>query len=108
MASVGLLYVGAVLWALFFVVLGLKRQEYTRYTGAVCLTQGIVTGAIPAFLLLTDSWAGQEGLLAVVLAVFAVVASGAFYPRFGPAAPTAPTALPTEPTRPAGDVPVDR
>jgi putative amide transporter protein len=92
----------AFLWALFFVVLGLKREEYTRYTGAVCLTQGIVTGAIPAFLLLTGWWGNNATLTAVALAVFAVVVFGAFYPRFGPAA------TPPEPKVPAGGVPLDR
>lgn len=42
----------ALLWALFFVVLGLKRDGLTRYTGAVRAIQGWVTGTIPAFLLL--------------------------------------------------------
>jgi putative amide transporter protein len=92
----------AFLWALFFVVLGLKREEYTRYTGAVCLTQGIVTGAIPAFLLLTGAWGRYDTLTAVALAVFAVLVFGAFYPRFGPAA------SPREPKVPAGGVPLER
>src|SRR4051812_38354841 len=46
----------AVLWGLFWVVLGIKREEFTRYTGAIALTAGIITGAVPAFLLLTGLW----------------------------------------------------
>ncbi|MBN1093351.1 AmiS/UreI family transporter [Blastococcus sp. TML/M2B] len=46
----------AVLWALFWVVLGLKREEWTRFTGFVAVVAGVVTAAVPAFLLLTDVW----------------------------------------------------
>ena len=46
----------AFLWALFFLVLGLGKRGLTRYTGAVAAIAGWVTGAIPAFLLLTGVW----------------------------------------------------
>jgi putative amide transporter protein len=92
----------AFLWALFFIVLGLKREELTRYTGAVCLTQGIVTGAIPAFLLMVGAWGENDMLFAVVLGGFAIVVFGAFYPRFGPAAPASQPKVPDE------GVPLDR
>jgi hypothetical protein len=68
----------AFLWALFFLLLGLGRDSLGRYTGAVAAIQGWVTGAIPAFLLLTDGWkefASRD--LAIGLAVFGVVAFGA-------------------------------
>ena len=71
----------AFLWGLFFVLLGLRREHLTRYTGAVAAVQGLVTGAIPAFLLLTGWWSANTTLLAVVLAVFGVVVFGALYPR---------------------------
>ena len=48
--------VWAVLWALFWVVLGLGRESLSRFTGAVALVAGILTAAIPAFLLLTGVW----------------------------------------------------
>lgn len=86
----------AFLWGLFFVVLGLKREELTRYTGAVCLTQGIVTGAIPAFLLLTGVWGENDVLFAVALGVFAIVVFGAFYQRFGPASPASQPRAPVD------------
>ncbi|HEY0689660.1 MAG TPA: AmiS/UreI family transporter [Kribbella sp.] len=38
----------AFLWALFFLVLGLKRDGLTRCTGAVCAIQGWVTGTVPS------------------------------------------------------------
>lgn len=69
----------AVLWTLFFLVLGLKQEGLTRVTGAVAALQGIVTGAIPAFLLLNGNWADNIDTIAVSLAVFGVVAYGAAY-----------------------------
>ena len=63
----------AVLWGLFFLVLGLKREELTRFTGAVAVVAGVLTCAVPAFLLL----------------------SLALYPRLrGPAVPAGPEPAP--------------
>ena len=70
----------AFLWALFFVLLGLGRESLGRYTGAVAAIQGIVTGAIPAFLLLTGNWADNVDAAAVILAIFGVVAFAALWP----------------------------
>ena len=68
----------AFLWALFFLLLGLGRDWLGRYTGAVAVVQGWVTGAIPAFLLLTDGWKEFASKnLAIGLAVFGVVVFGA-------------------------------
>jgi hypothetical protein len=64
----------AFLWFLFFVLLGLNVESIGRYTGAVAAIQGIATGAIPAFLLLTVEWGGNEDAYAWALAVLAVVA----------------------------------
>ncbi len=73
----GVLWVNwAFLWFLFWLVLSLGKASLTRYTGAVCATQGILTGFVPALLLL-----GQDDLItnelaigiAVVLAVLSVV-----------------------------------
>jgi putative amide transporter protein len=69
----------AFLWLLFFLVLGLKRDSLSRYTGAVCAIQGWVTAWVPAFLLLTGSYAAYQDQIAVVLAVFAVVVFGGLY-----------------------------
>ncbi|MGB7449031.1 MAG: AmiS/UreI family transporter [Ornithinimicrobium sp.] len=70
----------ALLWSLFFLLLGRGQENLGRVTGAVCATQGWITGAIPAFLLLTDRWADVSSLLAVLLAVIGVVGFGALYP----------------------------
>ena len=70
----------AFLWALFFVVLGLRMENLGRYTGAVCAIQGIVTGAIPAFLLLTGNWSGNTNAAAVALAIGGIVVFAALWP----------------------------
>lgn len=82
----------AFLWTLFFLLLGLKRDGLARYTGAVAAIQGIVTGLIPSFLLLTGNWGENDNLLAVALAVFGVVVFGALYPRLRAETPPAPSA----------------
>ena len=69
----------AFLWALFFVLLGLKRATLGRYTGAVAGIEGIVTGAIPAFLLLTGKWSDNADWYAVALAIFEIVVFGGLY-----------------------------
>ena len=67
-------------WALFFLLLGRGRDSLGRYTGAVAAVQGWVTGAIPAFLLLTDGWKEFESTtLATGLAVFGVVVFTALF-----------------------------
>lgn len=91
------------LWGLFFVLLGLKRERIGRYTGAVAAIEGIVTGAIPAFLLMTGRWQTNTGTAAVVLAVFGIVVFGALVPlirRGAPSVPSprAPAPTPAEPT----------
>ena len=87
------------LWALFFVVLGLKHEALTRYTGWVTIIQAWVTAAIPAFLLLTNLWQFEDAI-AIGLAVGSVVVFGALYAFIHPRAPRAPAARPT-PTAPA-------
>ena len=46
----------AVLWLLFFLLLGLGKEELGPRTGWFTLFLGIFTGAVPAFLLLTGSY----------------------------------------------------
>jgi putative amide transporter protein len=79
------------LWALFFVLLGLKHEWLTRYTGWVTIIQAWVTAAIPAFLLLTDMWRNEDAI-AIGLAVGGVVVFGALYAYIHPRAPGAPAA----------------
>lgn len=85
----------AFLWLLFFLVLGLKREGLSRYTGAVCAIQGWVTAWVPAFLLLTGNYTAYSTAVAVALAIFAVVVFGGLYVTMGrrgtPVAPSVPT-----------------
>jgi hypothetical protein len=67
------------LWFLFFVLLGLKRDRITTYTGWVTAIQGWVTAAIPAFLILTGYWESSI-FTAILLAVFGVVVFTALWP----------------------------
>lgn len=69
----------AFLWTLFFLLLGLGRGALGRYTGAVAAIEGIVTGAIPAFLLLTGNWSDNSDWYAVALAIFSIVVFAGLY-----------------------------
>jgi hypothetical protein len=71
----------AVLWGLFFLVLGLKREELTRFTGLVAIVAGVATCAVPAFLILTGVWADNVTTAAIVLAVVLLL-SLALFPAF--------------------------
>ena len=44
------------LWGLFFVLLALKREDLTRFTGWVTMVLAWITCVIPAFLLLAGRW----------------------------------------------------
>jgi hypothetical protein len=81
----------AVLWALFFLVLGLKREELTRFTGAIAVVAGVITCAVPAFLLLTGVWTENRRTAAIVLAVLCLLSLGLF-PRLREPRATASTA----------------
>jgi putative amide transporter protein len=78
------------LWALFFVLLGLKRTRITRYTGWVTAIQGWVTAAIPAFMILTGAWRDTT-LLAIILAVFGLVVFAVLWPLTRHAEPAGET-----------------
>ena len=95
----------AFLWALFIVLLALKKDLIGKYTGGVCAIQGIVTGLIPAFLLLTGNWAQHAKWYAIGLAVFDVVVFGALYPQLRQATPS--PAEPSSATPSPGGVVVD-
>jgi hypothetical protein len=87
----------AFLWALFFVLLGLKHDWLMNYTGWVTIIQSWVTAAIPAFLLLTDLWRFEDAI-AIGLAVGGVVVFAALYALIHPRAPGAPAPTPTPTT----------
>ena len=68
------------LWVLFFLLLARRREELGRYTGAVAAIQGWVTGALPAFLVLTGNLSFiPANTFASILGVFAIVAFGALF-----------------------------
>ena len=69
----------AVLWLLFFLVLGLGIDRLTRYTGAVALAEGIATAAVPAWLSLTGAFADSGGA-ALVFAIASLVVLVALLP----------------------------
>ena len=88
------------LWLLFFLLLARRRDGLGRYTGAVAAIEGWVTGALPAFLLLTghlDFLAART--FAIILGLFAVVVFGALYFRMRQTTTTA--AAPAGAPRPA-------
>ncbi|TQM66564.1 AmiS/UreI family transporter [Actinomadura hallensis] len=71
------------LWFLFFLVLGLKRDELTRYTGWVTLANAAGTTTLPAFLLLTDTYTTST-VFAVAFAVCALVVFAGLWPLTRP------------------------
>jgi hypothetical protein len=101
----------AVLWGLFWVVLGLGRASLARFTGAVAVVAGLITAAVPAFLLLTGAWVDYTTTWAIVIAVVSVAVLAALYPRLrGPAEPVREPAVAAEAGVPApsADVPGPR
>jgi hypothetical protein len=90
----------AVLWGLFFLVLGLKREELTRFTGAIAIVAGVVTAAVPAFMLLAGVWDDYLTESAIALAVICVLSLG-LYPRLRE--PRATTATAPAPELREGD-----
>lgn len=69
----------AFLWFLFFLLLGLKMDSLTTYTGWVTAIQGWVTGVIPAALLISGYWKHPTEI-AIALGVFGVVVFAALWP----------------------------
>ena len=90
----------AYLWFLFWLVLSLGRTSLTRYTGAVCATQGIITGFIPALILI-----GQPDLftneLAIAIAVVGIVLNVIYFRTVKPKPATSEAATSEAAIRPA-------
>lgn len=75
----------AFLWLLFFLLLGLKLDGITQYTGWVTAIEGFVTAAIPAFLILAGYWVVENAAeTAVVLAIFGVLMAVVLIPLTKP------------------------
>jgi putative amide transporter protein len=67
------------LWFFFFLVLGLKWDHLTVYTGWVTAIEGWVTGLIPASLLLSGYWKHPVET-AIALGVFGAVVFALLWP----------------------------
>ncbi len=63
----------SLLWGLFFLVLALDRAWLTAPTGWIAILQGLITAAIPAFLMLIERWQNNA---ATTIAIAAVVILG--------------------------------
>jgi len=59
----------AVLWLLFWFVLGLGKTSFTVFTGAWCAAQGIYTGLVPALILINFPSAVTSTLVVIIAAV---------------------------------------
>ncbi len=67
----------SVLWGLFFLVLGLERTELTELAGVVALVEGVITAAVPAFLILVGAWSpGVTTAIVLGLLGGAAIATG--------------------------------
>lgn len=86
----------SVLWGLFFLVLALERTELTELTGVVAVVEGVVTAAVPAFLILIGSWSANA-TTAIVLALLGVAAVAAGVPLGRRLAAHAPSSRHAEP-----------
>lgn len=90
----------AVLWLLFFFVLGLGKTGLTVFTGAWCAAQGIYTGLIPAVILLNFPDA-ITSTLPVIIGIISIATFVIFFallkPKWGVAEP-APPPTATAPT----------
>ena len=69
----------AFLWLLFFLLLGLKKDSLTTYTGYVTVVEAWVTAAVPGFLLFTGYWQDTT-TTAVVLAVIGLAMAAGLWP----------------------------
>jgi hypothetical protein len=75
----------AFLWTLFFLLLGLKLDGITQYTGWVTAIEGFVTAAIPAFLILTGYWRPENFTeTAIALGAFGVLMAVVLVPLTRP------------------------
>ena len=72
-------YLWAVLWLLFFLVLGLGRDSLTRTTGWFAALGGQLTATLPAFLLLTGNYVTNAGTATAMAVAGVVILALSFY-----------------------------
>lgn len=77
-------FVWALLWILFFLLLGLGMQSLNDLTGWFTIFVAFLTGTIPALMLLTGNYVStaREAIWLVVLAAVAIGASFALSTRY--------------------------
>ncbi len=63
----------SLLFAMFFVVLGLGRTQFTVVTGWITVVESFITATIPGLLLLLGVWTDVPDLVAVAVAAAAAV-----------------------------------
>ena len=63
----------ALLFSMFFVVLGLGLTQFTVVTGWITVVESVITATVPGLLLLLGAWADVPDLLAVAVAAAAAV-----------------------------------
>ncbi len=63
----------ALLFTMFFLVLGLGLARLTTVTGWITVVEAIITATIPGLLLLLDAWADVPDLVVIVVAAAAAV-----------------------------------
>jgi putative amide transporter protein len=80
----------AVLWFLFFCVLGIERTELARLTGWFAILTGVVTAAVPGALLATGYWPTAGGPVTVALAAVGAAGLLLLWPLTVRAAPRPP------------------
>ncbi len=66
----------ALLFTMFFLVLGLGRTHLTAVTGWITVIEAVITATIPGLLLLLGAWADVPDLLVVAVAAASVVLFG--------------------------------
>jgi hypothetical protein len=88
------------LWFLFFLLLGLKLDGFTTYTGWVTTIVGIETAAVPGFLILAGYWEDWSAIaIASTLAVIGIVMALGLWPLTRPRAHAPAPAQPSVPAR---------
>lgn len=70
-------FIWAILWTLFFLLLGLNKDSLTEFTGWFTVIVAHITGTIPALLLLTGNYVGgrREATGLAILGILALLGS---------------------------------